>query len=124
MINSPKPKASRVCHRLTQILACFLTVSGIAAAQMISAPQIAYKPGDPRPEVLRDIGLDQRLNEQVPLDTMFRDETGQAVALRKYFGSKPVVLAQVYFQCPMLCNEVLAGLTSSLTVVKFSAGKE
>src|SRR5207244_5992918 len=55
------------------------------------------------PPLLRDVGIDQRLNQQVPLDLEFRDETGKAVRLGDYLGHKPAVLALVYYQCPMLC---------------------
>jgi protein SCO1 len=105
-------------------LACALALPSVAVAQLISTPQVAYGANDNRPPMLRDLGLDQRLNEQLPLDAAFRDESGNAVALRQYFGSKPVVLALVYYRCPMLCSEVLTGLTSSLMAVKFSAGRE
>jgi len=71
-----------------------------------------------------DIGLDQRLNEQVPLELPFRDETGKSVQLRDYFGEKPVVLALVYYQCPMLCTLVLNGLLRSLRALSFTAGNE
>ncbi len=72
---------------------------------------------------LRDVGIDQRLNEQVPLDLVFRDETGRSVQLREYFGQRPVILALVYYDCPMLCHQVLNGLSSSLTALSFDAGK-
>jgi protein SCO1 len=106
------------------LLTCVLAMPAGLRAQMVSAPQVTYRANDPRPDVLRDIGLDQRLNEQVPLDTTFRDETGRGVRLGDYFGRRPVILALVYYQCPMLCGEVLNGLTSALTALKFSAGKE
>jgi protein SCO1/2 len=70
------------------------------------------------------VGLDQRLNEQLPLDLPFRDETGKSVRLRDYFGEKPVVLALVYYQCPMLCTLVLNGLLRSLRALSFTAGHE
>lgn len=70
------------------------------------------------------VGLDQRLNEQLPLDLSFRDETGKPVYLRDYFGEKPVVLALVYYQCPMLCTLVLNGLLRSLRALSFTAGTE
>ena len=111
-------------RRVFALLACVLAMPVASSAQMVSAPQVTYRANDPRPDVLRDIGLDQRLNEQVPLDTTFRDETGGAVKLGDYFGRRPVILALVYYQCPMLCGEVLNGLTSALIALKFSAGKE
>ncbi len=77
-----------------------------------------------RPPLLRDVGLDQRLNEQAPLDLSFRDEVGRAVRLRDYFGKKPVVLSLVYYECPMLCTMVLNGLLRSLRAIRFDAGNQ
>ena len=78
-----------------------------------------------RPKLLEDVRIDQRLDQQVPLDLTFRDEAGNTVKLGDYFGSKPVVLSLVYYSCPQLCNQVLNGLTSSLgTLRDFSIGKE
>ena len=80
---------------------------------------------DPPPaQVIQRVGIDQRLGAQVPLDLRFRDEEGRDVALGDYFGSRPVVLALVYYECPMLCNQVLNGLTEALRVMNFSAGRE
>jgi protein SCO1/2 len=70
------------------------------------------------------VGIEQRLNQQVPLQLEFRDETGKAVRLSDYFGKKPVVLNLVYYQCPMLCGEVLSGLTSAMKVMKLDAGRD
>ena len=66
------------------------------------------------PEPLRNVGIDQLLNQQVPLDLKFRDEGGREVALREYFRGKPVVLSLVYYHCPMLCTLTLDGLVRSL----------
>jgi protein SCO1/2 len=76
----------------------------------------------PLPAPLRNIGIDQKLNAQAPLDAVFRDETGHAVRLGQYFGRKPVILAMVYYDCPMLCTQILNGLVSSLKPVTFRAG--
>ena len=76
------------------------------------------------PESLRNVGIDQKLNEQVPLNLVFRDEAGKAVHLGDYFGSKPVILTLVYFECPMLCTQVLNGLVSSLKTLNFTVGSE
>jgi protein SCO1/2 len=81
-------------------------------------------PANVRPPGLTNVGIEQRLNEQVPRDLAFRDESGKAVRLGDYFGRKPIILNLVYYRCPMLCNEVLAGLESSLRVLKFDVGKE
>ena len=68
--------------------------------------------------------FEQRLNEQLPLDLPFKDENGAAVKLGDYFGRKPVVLAFVYYECPMLCTQVLNGLESALRVINESVGRE
>ena len=77
-----------------------------------------------RPKGLEGVGIDQRLDEQVPLELAFRDEAGRSVRLGDYFGKRPVVLALVYYNCPMLCTQVLNGLVSALSVVSFDAGKQ
>ena len=99
----------------------------LAACQALPAAPAIQQPPDrrpPLPAALRDVGIDQRLNEQVPLDLVFRDEEGVARPLSSYFGRKPVVLALVYYQCPMLCTQILNGLVSSLRSVSFRAGEE
>jgi protein SCO1/2 len=81
-------------------------------------------PSNVRPPGLTNVGIEQRLNEQVSPDLTFRDETGKPVRIGDYFGKKPMILNLVYYRCPMLCSEVLAGLESSLRVLKFDVGKE
>jgi protein SCO1/2 len=81
-------------------------------------------PANMRPPGLKNVGIEQRLNEQIPPDLTFRDESGKTVRLGDYFGSRPVILNFVYYQCPMLCGEVLSGLDSALRVLKFDIGKE
>jgi protein SCO1/2 len=81
-------------------------------------------PAAERPKILRDVGFDQRLGETVPLDAVFRDESGRAVKLGDYFGKRPVVLVLAYYECPMLCTVTLNGLASALDVVSYDPGKE
>jgi protein SCO1/2 len=76
------------------------------------------------PKALREVGIDQHLNEQLPLDLPFRDESGQTVKLGQYFGKRPVVISLVYYNCPMLCTQVLNGMNSAFRVLKFSPGAE
>jgi protein SCO1/2 len=76
------------------------------------------------PKALNDVGIDQKLNEQLPLDLMFKNENGEAVRLGDYFGKKPVVLSLVYYQCPMLCNQVLNGMVTAFKVMAFKPGQE
>jgi protein SCO1/2 len=103
-----------------------LLVAPPAARAQRSMPQ-AQEPGDPaatKPGLLSKIGIDQRLNEHVPLDLAFVDETGREVTLRDYFGKRPVLLAMVYYECPMLCTQVLNGVTGALKVLNFDVGRE
>jgi protein SCO1/2 len=81
-------------------------------------------PANKLPELLTEIGLDQKLDAQVPLDLPFTDEAGRDVRLGDYFGRKPVILTLVYYECPMLCTQVLNGLTSALGVLSFTVGRE
>lgn len=81
-------------------------------------------PASAMPPVLRDVSFEQRMNQRLPLNLPFRDEAGRQVTLGDYFGQKPVILALVYYNCPMLCTQVLTGLASSLRVVTFGAGVE
>ncbi len=76
------------------------------------------------PSVLRGVGIDQRLEHQIPLNLMFRDASGQRVRLGNYFGSKPVILSLVYFNCPMLCTLEEHGLLQALKLLKFTVGKQ
>jgi protein SCO1/2 len=73
---------------------------------------------------LQGVGIDQKLNSQVPLDLTFHDETGKTVQLGQYFTGRPVVLSLIYFNCPMLCPEVVEGMTKSLNLVKLDPGKD
>jgi protein SCO1/2 len=112
---------------IVRLLAGLLALSVSAPLWAQNAP--ALQPGDSvanqKPSILDQVGLDQRLNQQVPLNLMFNDETGQPVQLQKYFGQKPVILIMVYYQCPMLCTQVLTGFTGAMNgIVRFNIGRE
>jgi len=81
-------------------------------------------PANMRPPGLEQVGITQKLDAQLPLDLTFRDETGKSVQLKEYFGKKPVILNFAYYTCPMLCGELLKGLTTSLKGLKFELGNE
>ena len=77
------------------------------------------------PGALLGVGIDQKLDQQVPLDTVFRDEAGRAVPLSSFFQTgKPVLLAPVYYRCPMLCTQILNGVASSLKAVSLNPGRD
>jgi protein SCO1/2 len=85
---------------------------------------ILSPPANVRPPGLKDVGIQQNLNQEIPPDLTFQDDLGRSVRLGDYFGKKPLILNLVYYNCPMLCGEVLSGLESALRVLKFDVGKE
>jgi len=103
-------------------LVSFVSSPPQAGAQMSGAPAPGYKrePGmsaSTVPAPLREVGFDQRIDARVPLDVSFRDETGRSVQLGDYFGARPVVMVFAYYDCPMLCTQVINGLSSALAVL-------
>jgi protein SCO1/2 len=93
-----------------------------ALALLLCPAALLAQPGAPSPS--RDVGFDQKLGGQIPLDLAFRDENGKDVRLRDYFGKKPVLLSLVYYGCPMLCGKATEGLVRSLRPLTFDVGKE
>ena len=117
-------RRARVRPALLLTLFSLLLTPLSATAQYAQPPQSTAGASGLTPAALKDIGIDQRLNEQLPLDAVFHDETGQAVRLGDYFGQKPVFVSLVYYNCPMLCNQVLNGMVSGLKMLPYQAGKE
>jgi len=76
------------------------------------------------PKALKNVGIDQKLNEQVPLDAVFKDEQAREVRLGQFFKGKPVVLSLVYYSCPMLCTQVLNGELGAFRSVSFNIGEQ
>jgi protein SCO1/2 len=119
---SAKRTFSRSRRTPTAILA--LALLATAAWGQGMSRGIMSPPTSVRPPGLRNVGIKQNLNQQIPADLMFTDDLGRKVKLGDYFGQKPLILNLVYFTCPMLCGEELAGLESALRVLKFDIGKE
>jgi len=104
-----------------------LAASALAIAQPPSAFQdkTTQPASQMSPADLSNVGIDQRLDQPVPLDLQFKDETGKTVKLGDYFHSgRPVILNLVYYTCPMLCGEELAGEASALGALRFTPGNE
>ena len=76
------------------------------------------------PSVLQNVGFEPPLSAQMPLDLPFRDESGRSVQLREFFGHKPVVLAFVYYNCPMLCDQIQMGVVGTLRMLSFNPGRD
>lgn len=114
------------------LVLCLVTAWASALAQKPpgpSSPLYGARPssGNPStglPTALQDVKIEQKLDQQLPLDLVFRDESGREVKLGEYFGQKPVVLAFVYYDCPMLCTQILNGMVTSFRVLPFQIGKE
>jgi protein SCO1 len=107
------------------VLGCaLLSASLLAQVSSYGDKESGENTGDQLPQVLQKVGVSQHLNQQLPLDAAFVDETGKPVKLGDYFGKKPAILSLVYYTCPMLCSEELDGLTSSLEMVKLTPGKD
>jgi protein SCO1/2 len=92
---------------------------------LAAALPVAGKDAAKLPPLLTGIGIDQNLNDQLPLNTQFLDQDGNTVALGSYFLSgKPVLLAPVYYRCPMLCSQVLTGVVEGLRPLSLTPGKD
>jgi protein SCO1/2 len=94
-----------------------------ARAQYAQPPQGGLASQRP-PDALKNIGIDQRLDNQLPFGATFRDEAGNTVKLGDYFGKRAVIVSLVYYKCPMLCNQVLNGLVAGLRGQNLSVGKD
>jgi protein SCO1/2 len=117
--NGTKARAAR-WFAVAALFAWGMTARPATAQLMDPTQNIAV-----RPELLKDVSIDQRLDQSVPLDLKFHDEYGRTVTLGQFFmPGKPVVLSLVYFSCPMLCTEELNGLNRSLKLIPMSIGKD
>ncbi|MGH9453144.1 MAG: SCO family protein [Candidatus Acidiferrum sp.] len=106
-----------VCLVVAVLLLC-----STASAQL--APSNAGKASQGLPPILQNVGFEPTLNAHLPLDLAFVDETGRSVQLRDYFGQRPVLLAFVYYGCPMLCDELEQGVVGTLHMLSFNPGRD
>jgi len=117
---------------LSLVIVCLLSAAYSQKSEHYNSPLYSPKTYDPSvtvsnglPEQLKRIGIEQRLGEQLPFDATFKNEEGNAVRLGDYFKSgRPAILAFVYYECPMLCNQVLNGLSGSLKGMSLDPGKD
>jgi protein SCO1 len=114
-----KRRISHAASRSLVLLLLASTAFGQAMSKGIMSP-----PANVRPPYLQNVGIEQHLDGQVPADLTFTDDTGRTVKLGDYFGSKPLILNLVYYNCTMLCGEALAGLSGSMKMVKFDVGNQ
>ncbi len=120
--------------KVSVLAAILISFIGVAAqkSEHYNSPLYSPKTYDPSqnvgtglPDALQKVGIEQKLGDPLPLDTEFKDENGQTVRLGQFFNKgRPVILAFVYYECPMLCNEVLNGLTGTLKGISMDSGKD
>ena len=107
------------------LLGCaLLGASALAQVSSYGDKQEGENSGNQLPQVLAKVGVAQHLNQQLPLEAQFVDDTGKAVRLGDYFGKHPAILSLVYYNCPMLCSEEMDGLAGALEMVKLTPGKD
>ncbi len=103
---------------------CLFAAPSYAQVSSYGDKQAGENSGDQLPQVLQKVGVTQRLNQPLPLDAQFVDDTGKTVKLGDYFGKRPAIVTLVYYNCPMLCSEELDGLSGALEMVKLIPGKD
>ena len=107
--------------------AAVAVMAGVSVLAQADAPGLrpaAGPPSNAMPSALQQVKFDQKLEAQLPLDAAFKDENGKAVRLGDYFGTRPVIVAFVYYECPMLCNQILNGLVSGVGVLDQTVGSD
>lgn len=115
-----------MCSKTTvaALLASVWLVAGSAFAQQELPPPPESSPVSKTPAILQNVGIDQRIGNQVPLDLTFMDENAHEVRLGSFFGKRPVVLVLAYYDCPMLCTQVLNGTVGALRTLSFEPGRD
>jgi protein SCO1 len=107
------------------VLCCALLSAPLfAQVSSYGDKQSGENAGDQLPQVLQKVAVTQHLNQQLPLDASFVDESGKSIRLGDYLGKRPALLSLVYYSCPMLCSEELDGISSALEMVKLTPGKD
>ena len=137
MLEQPaSSRRRRVRTRVVRVLLCVLGVGYLAFAGATAYAQgpnfynggiddVSGKPSSLKPSQLQNVTFKQHLDQMLPLDAPFKDEYGRSVTLGKYFGGqKPVILAFVYYTCPMLCTQIMNGISSSLRALSFTPGQD
>jgi protein SCO1 len=119
----PVERSSTVTLLWALAFAILLSLAPAAFGQGMTTG-IMSPPANVRPPYLQNVGIEQKLDAQVPADLAFTDDNGRAVKLGDYFGKKPLILNLVYYKCTMLCGEALAGLTGAMKMIKFDVGDQ
>lgn len=108
---------------MKRIMAVLLLGAASLSAQRFTQGPVG-QPSTTQDPTLKKVGFDQRLNQQLPVGLAFQDEAGNSVRIADYLKGKPLIVAPVYYECPMLCSQILNGLVTSLRAVKFDASRD
>jgi protein SCO1 len=108
----------------TTFLVASMTAASASAQMFGGGEPPELNPATKKPRILEQVGVDQKIGQQVPPELTFRDEAGRDVRLGDFFGRRPVVLALAYYNCPMLCTQVLNGITGTLRTLDFEPGRD
>ncbi len=100
------------------IFSALLLAAGVAQAASSVVPSTEM------PGPLKAVGYDQRIGERVPVDSVWRDESGREVKLGDLLGQRPAVLVLAYYHCPMLCDLVLQGVETGLKPLSLDPGRD
>ncbi|HMD39945.1 MAG TPA: SCO family protein [Candidatus Acidoferrum sp.] len=111
-------------NRTHSILGVFALLLSSTSAMAQAVPSDTGPAAQNMPSVLKNVGFEPQLNAHLPLDLAFRDETGKNVRFREYFNQKPVLLAFVYYGCPMLCDQTEQGVVGALRMLSFNPGRD
>ncbi len=106
------------------LLAALLALGAFAQLPPQQPVGAQNQPAAGLPEQVKDVGVDQKLDGQVPMDAIFTDETGAKRPFREYLSGRPAILAPVYYECPMLCHMILNGVLRTVRVMSMTVGKE
>jgi len=117
-------KTIRAGWQAAALCCALLGSTGLAQVSSYGDKQGGENTGDQLPKVLQKVAVTQHLNQKLPMDAAFVDETGKSVVLGDYFGKHPALLSLVYYECPLLCSEELDGMTGALEMVKLTPGKD
>ena len=114
---------------LCLLFLCSQAVSAQMGRPRGASPLYSSKPYEPSaptglPSALKEVGIDQKLNQPLPADAVFNDENGNEVKLGSYFGKRPIVVSLVYYDCPMLCTQVLNGMVASFKTLSLNPGQD
>ena len=105
----------------TKLLLLVLTLNLTSAY----VPTVEGGPQNELPDSLEGVGIDEKLNTNLPSNLTFLNESGESVKISSFYSeNKPVILSLVYFSCPSLCNLHLKGVFDVFNDLGLKAGKD